>query len=93
MSAMTLKIVTPEGIDQSVECDSVTLWMAPDRSGKGEGSIGIRHGHTDAMIALGNGRTEARLNGKPIFSAQTEGGFATVSNDTVTVVTHHAVIG
>ena len=89
MSALTLKIVTPEGVNQTVDCDSVTLWMAADANGRGEGSIGIRKGHVDAIIALGNGPIEAHLNGKPVFSARCESGFATVRKDTVSVVTHH----
>ena len=90
MSRLTLKIVTPEGVNESVECDSVSLWMAPDSRGRGEGSIGIRRGHVDAVIALGNGKIEGRQNGKTVFSAETEGGFATVREDTVTVVTTRA---
>ena len=90
MSELTLKIVTPEGINETVECDSVSLWMAPDSKGRGEGSIGIRKGHVDAVIALGNGKVEARQNGAAVFSAETEGGFATVLNDTVTVVSTRA---
>ena len=89
MSFLSLKIVTPEGDDRVIPCDSVTLWMAPDAKGKGEGSIGIRKGHTEAVIALGNGPLEAHLDGKSVFSARTEGGFATVLNDIVTVITNH----
>ena len=89
MSGLTLKIVTPEGVDETVDCDSVSLWMAPDQRGKGEGSFGIRKGHIDSVIALGSGKLEARLNGNTVFSAQTESGFATVLNDTVTIVTSH----
>ena len=89
MSPLTLKIVTPEGDDRSIGCDSVNLWMAPDSKGKGEGSFGIRKGHVDAVIALGNGPLEAHLEGKTVFSARTEGGFVTVLHDTVTVITNH----
>lgn len=92
MSALTLRIVTSDGVDRTVGCDSVMLWMAPDSNGKGEGFIGIRKGHVDAVIALGNGKTEARLGGELVFSAITEGGFATVQNDTVTVVSLHTEI-
>lgn len=87
MNSLTLKIVSPQGINLTFSCDSISLWMAPDRKGKGEGSIGIRKGHANAVIALGTGKAEARLDGKPVFTAVTEGGFATVLNDTVTVVT------
>ena len=76
MSPLTLKIVTPEGDDRSIGCDSVNLWMAPE-------------GHVDAVIALGNGPLEAHLEGKTVFSARTEGGFVTVLHDTVTVITNH----
>ncbi len=87
MSPLTLKIVTSEGDNQTIACDSVNLWMAPDSKGKGEGSFGIRKGHVEAVIALGNGPLEAHLEGKSVFSARTEGGFATILKDTVTVVT------
>ena len=90
MSELTLKIVTPEGINETVGCDSVSLWMAPDSKGKGEGSIGIRKGHVDAVIALGNGKIEARQNGTAVFTAEAGGGFATVRNDTITIVSTHA---
>lgn len=89
MSALTLKVVTPEGVDRTLECDSVSLWMAPDTKGRGEGSIGIRKGHTAAVIALGNGPVHAVLEERTVFSAATDGGFATVLNDTVTVVSPH----
>ena len=92
MSALTLKIVTPEGVDKSVECDSVILWMAPDSKGEGEGSLGIRKGHAEAVVALGKGPLKASLNGTPVFFAETDGGFATVLNDVVSVVTPHVSI-
>ena len=68
MSALTLKVVSPDGLNRTVECDGVILWMAPDRSGKGEGSIGIRKDHVNAVIALGSGKIEAHLD----RSGQTE---------------------
>ena len=92
MSDLTLKIVTPEGVNETAECDSVILWMAPDSRGKGEGSLGIRKGHVNAVIALGNGNAEARQSGKTVLSAHTEGGFATVMNNTVTIVTTKAQV-
>ena len=92
MSSLTLKIVTPEGVDRTVCCESISLWMAPDTKGKGEGSIGIRKGHVDAVIALGKGPIEGRENGQTIFSAQSDGGFATVLKDVVTIVTPHVEI-
>ncbi len=87
MSALTLQIVTPEGVNRTIPCDSVSLWMAPDSKGRGEGSIGIRKGHVDAVIALGNGKIEALEDGKPVFTGQSEGGFATVRSNVVSVIT------
>lgn len=87
MSSLKLKIVTPEGENRDIDCDSVILWMAADRNGRGEGSIGIHKGHTDAVIALGCGPLKALQNGNPVFTTKTNGGFATVLNDTITVVT------
>ena len=89
MSALTLKIVTSDGKNQTIDCDSVTLWMTADSRGKGEGSIGIRKGHAEAVIALGNGPFSAHLENNPVFSGQTQGGFATVLKDTITIVTPH----
>ena len=87
MSSLKLKIVTPEEEGRNIVCDSVILWMAADKNGKGEGSIGIHKGHTNAVISLGSGPIKALQNGNPIYIAKTDGGFATVLNDTVTVVT------
>ena len=92
MSSLTLKIVTPEGVDQSIDCDSVSLWMAPDSKGKGEGSLGIRKDHVNAVIALGNGPVTAHLQGDIVFSALSEGGFATVMNNVITIVSQHLKI-
>ena len=89
MSTLTLKIVTPEGIDRTIDCDSVSLWMAPDSKGKGEGSIGIRKDHVNAVIALGNGPVTAQRQGNTIFSAQSDGGFATIRDNVITVVSQH----
>ena len=89
MSSLTLKIVTPDGVNQTVLCDSVSLWMAADAKGKGEGSLGIHKGHTEAVIALGKGPLFANLEGKRVYSAHTDGGFATVLADTVTIVSPH----
>ncbi|MBR6090052.1 MAG: hypothetical protein IKP86_08975 [Anaerolineaceae bacterium] len=86
MSTMLLKIVTADGVNRSIGCDSINLWMAPDSSGKGEGSLGIRKDHTEAVIALGNGPLTAYQDGKPVFTARTEGGFATVFSNTITVI-------
>lgn len=85
---MKLQIITPNGAAEAVECDSVRLIMANDAEGKGGGSIGIRKGHADAVIALEpQGKAEAFLEGNLVFSRTLSGGFALVKSDAVSILT------
>ena len=84
---LTLRIVTKQGTSQSIECDSVHLSVVDDVLGEGGGSMGIRTGHIRSLISVDKGPVTAYLNGKEIFSANVGVGFATVENDTVTIVT------
>ncbi len=84
---LTLKIVSKNGCLGPVSCDSVHLNLPDDTLGKGGGSMGIRTGHIKSLISVERGRITAYLEGKEIFSCQTDVGFATVENDNVTVVT------
>lgn len=84
---LTLKIVSKDGTAKPVECESVHLMVADDNMGEGGGSMGIRTGHIKSLISLDRGPVIAYLDGKEIFSCKTDGGFATVENDIVTVVT------
>lgn len=86
MSLLHLKIVAPTGIGAEVDCDSINLIMTDDKDGNGGGSIGIRDGFTDAMIAVAPGPIEARLSDKTVLKIRVEGGFATVKNNVVTVL-------
>ena len=87
MSELKLKVITPSGSGGEVDCDSVHLVMPDNSEGKGGGSIGIRKGHENALIALDKGRIEAFENGKCVFTQDAEGGFAVVKNDVITVMT------
>ncbi|MBQ8894655.1 MAG: hypothetical protein IJ043_09665 [Clostridia bacterium] len=86
MGELMLKIVTPEGEREPVVCDSVHLTVCDDADGKGGGSCGIRPGHVQALISLDEGSLDAFMKGVPVFQARCGTGFATVEQDTVTVV-------
>ena len=61
--------------------------LCDDNNGEGGGSVGIRTGHIKSLMSIEKGKVTADLEGKEVFSCTTQGGFATVENDTVTVVT------
>ena len=84
---LTLRIVSKEGVSSPVQCDSVHLTVTDDNNGCGGGSMGIRNGHIKSLISLDIGPVTAYLGGKEIFSSVADGGFATVEDDVVTVVT------
>ncbi len=84
---LTLKIVSSGGSVVSLECDSVHLTVSDNDMGQDGGSMGIRQGHITSIISLDTGNVTAYLEGKEIYSAVAEGGFATVEDDCVTVVT------
>ncbi len=88
---LTLKIVSKNGSSTPVECDSVHLTVCDDNNGCGGGSMGIRQGHVKSLISVDYGPITAYIEGKEIFSCKTDGGFATVENDIVTVVTEKTV--
>lgn len=91
MSAMTLKIITPEGEKQCVGCDSVTVTARDGISGEGGGSVGIRRGHVEAVIALSDSSpVTAMEDGKKVFSVVASGGFLHVKDDVITLVTESA---
>ncbi len=82
---LTFTLFTPHRIFPSIECDSVKLSIADSVSGKYSGSYGIRKGHAKAVFALAPGKITVSLEGKEIFSAESQGGFATVENNEVKV--------
>lgn len=84
---LTLKIVSKDGVRPPIECDSVHLTVADDNMGRGGGSMGIREGHIKSLICLEKGPVTAFIEGKETYSCITDGGFATVEEDVVTVVT------
>ncbi len=86
-NSLTLEIVTFKGAKEPIACDSIHLTVQDDLQQKGGGSYGIRPGHAKALIALDEGPLAAYRQGQMILRARVGTGFATVHNDTVTVVT------
>ncbi|MBO4562732.1 MAG: F0F1 ATP synthase subunit epsilon [Clostridia bacterium] len=85
--ALTFVLLTPEGEAKRLECDSVTLEARDNDMGEGGGSFGIRRGHLPLIAALKPG-SEAKISsgGRVIASLKISDGFASVKNDTVTVI-------
>jgi len=77
---MTLRLLTPAGLLAEAGCDSAVLTLADG------GLVGVMRGHAPAVMALGKGAVRASLEGRPVLRAETEGGFASVKDNAVTVV-------
>lgn len=88
---LTFTLFTPHRQFPPIECDSVKLCIADSVSGKFSGSYGIKKGHAKAVFALAPGRIAVSLDGNEVFSAEGQGGFATVENNDVRVVADGAV--
>lgn len=85
MRIMRFTLFTPHHQFPSLECDSVKLNISDSVGGKFSGSYGIRKGHAKAVFSLSEGKISVSLKGQEIFSAECQGGFATVENDEVRV--------
>lgn len=89
---MRLRLVTPQGVVAEVGCDSVQLMLTDDETGKNGGLVGIWRGHAPALMALGRGAIVARRDEVIVLRAEAEGGFASVRDDIVTVITDSASV-
>lgn len=84
---MTLRLVTPAGIAAEAVCDSVILSLPDSADGRGGGLVGIERNHMPAVLAIDRGGVRASLGGTLVLFAQTSGGFASVRDNVVTVIT------
>lgn len=85
---LKLRIVTPAGPAADLFCASVRLDILPAKDGTGGGKFGIRPGHLPAMLSLGNGKVTAYSHSAALLlEKELQGGFATVADDVVTVLT------
>ena len=78
---LELIVLTPHGEAVDVHCDSVHLTVCDDETGHGGGQVGFHRGHLPAVLALGDGPADALLHG----------GFASVRNDVIRIITDSAV--
>ena len=82
-----LTVITPGGEPVRARCDSVRLNVPDSRDGKIKGgSVGIRRGHTDALMALAPGKVEGFSDGKRVLCCEIGGGLAVVSGDQMNVL-------
>ena len=84
---MEFIVLTPHGEAVDVHCDSVHLTICDDETGHGGGQIGFHRGHLPAVLALGDGAADALLHGETVFHTVLHGGFASVRNDVIRVIT------
>lgn len=84
---MELIILTPHGEAVDVRCDSVHLMLCDDETGHGGGLVGFHRGHLPAVLALGDGAADAMLHGESVFHSTLHGGFASVRDDVIRVIT------
>ena len=85
---LKLKLITPAGMQRELDCDAVNMVACDNAEGFGGGSVGIRKGHMPAVIALENDSiVSAKSNGIEVLCARVAGGFASVKENIVTVIT------
>ena len=87
-----LRILSPTGITAERECDIVQMVIPDDSKGRGGGSVGIEAGHASTVMALADGDVEAVLDGHCALRAHVHGGFASVADDVVTVLSDSAEV-
>lgn len=84
---LLLTITTPDET-RSIRCEAVSFTV-PDSEAhpNAGGSVGIRRGHTDALMAVAAGRIVARAAGSVVLTVGVAPGFAVVRRDEITVIT------
>ena len=85
---ITLILTAPDSGETKVECDSVRFTVPDGETNRNAGgSVGIRPGHTDALMAVAAGTVSAFLNGRPVFSCAVGPGLAMVTPASVSILT------
>ena len=86
--SLTLILTSPDRGETKIVCDSVRF-SVPDgeKNPNAGGAVGIRPGHTDALMAVAEGRVFAFSNGKNVFSCTVGAGLAVVTGDSVSILT------
>ena len=86
-AALEFMVLTPHGEAVDVHCDSVHLTLCDDENGHGGGQVGFHRGHLPAILALDDGPADALLHGETVFRTVLHGGFASVRNNVIRVIT------
>ena len=87
---LTLILTAPDSGETKIDCDSVRFTVPDGEEEKNAGgSVGIRPGHTDALMAVAAGRVSASMNGGPVFSCVVGAGLAMVTPSSVSILTEH----
>lgn len=89
---MTLRVLTPAGTNAEAGCDSAVLTIRDGADGKGGGLVGIQKDHAPAVFALAEGEIRASLGGRAVFRARVKGGFASVGDNIIRVITDSAEV-
>ena len=84
---MTLRVLTPNGAAAETACDSVVLLLRDGADGRGGDYVGIQRDHAPAALALADGPVRASLDGTDVLRLRVGGGFASVRDNVVTVLT------
>lgn len=91
--AFLLVLASPGMPETVVRCDAVSFSVPDGVKGENGGSVGIRPGHTNAMMALDRGKIVARLGEQCVLSCTSSGGFAMVEGQRVTILSDNLQIG
>jgi len=86
-SLLRLLLITPDGKKAEAMCDSVIMYARDSEEGAGGGSFEVRKGHVPALAALIPGEVLGTAEGKAVLRAETDGGFARIDGESVTVLT------
>ena len=89
---MMLRVLTPAGTAAETGCESVVFSIPDDAKGRGGGLVGIQRDHAPAVFAVAGGLVRATLRGRDVLLLTVSGGFASVKDNVVTVLTDSAVI-
>ena len=87
---ITLILTAPDDGETRITCDSVRFTVPDGEKNKNAGgSVGIRPGHTDALMAVAPCTVRAFLNGKSVFSCPVGSGLAMVTPASVSILTEY----
>lgn len=82
MSTFNLKIVTPEGFSFNDDVNSVIVRAV-------DGDVCILAGHSDFVSPIESGRIKIKLTNGKTLDANCEGGFISVKNGAVKILTDY----